>query len=396
MEIDFIIGPKTDRIFGMSKYQNEIFKRITGVKFNIIEYNSLTYLFERKYKSIFPYKNNSSPNSPSNKAVPQKTIKHVVFNRTINTGKNISDNIDRYRYSNLIKRKTTKDNIKHITSQQLAYLLNSLKLDKTIITCYDLIPWAYENNRSSFWKNNIKGLKKADRIITISEFSKSELIKYVKYPEDKIDIVYPAVNHDTYYRTGDRNILKQLNIPENCKVILYVGSEEPRQNVDVLIKAFGELKKKLPEVKLIKIGNPHLHGAREKLLELIEKLNIQKDIVFLDFVPEEELPQWYNAADLMVYPCSYAGFGMPPLEAMACGTPVITSNVTSLPEVVGEAGIMVDPHDIHDLSTNMYEILINDDLMEDMSIKGLKRAKMFNWDKSAQKTVEIYEKMQTY
>ena len=389
MEIDYINGQKTDKIFGMSKYQNEIFKRLTCVEFNVIEYKSLTQLFETKYKNIFPYKPNRSNNPPSDK----KLIKHIMFNRTINTGKKISDNIDRYRYSNLIKRKIKRDNIKHITSQELAYLLKSLKLDKTIITCYDLIPWAYEKNYSSFWKNNIKGLKEADKIITISEFSKDEIIKYVKYPEDNIEIVYPAVDHNTYYKTGDKSILKRLNISDSCKVIMYVGSEEPRQNVDQLIKAFSEVKKKLGEVKLIKIGSPNLHGAREKLLELIEMLNLQKDVIFMDYVPEEELYKWYNAADLMVYPCSYAGFGMPPLEAMACGTPVITSNTTSLPEVVGNAGIMVDPRNIDALSINMYEVLTNEGLREDMSKKGLKRAKIFNWDESATKTLKIYNGM---
>lgn len=389
MEIDYITGPKTDKIFGMAKYQNEICKRITDLKFNIIDYNSLTVLFEKKYKSIFPQNNSNYSNETSSK----KLIQHVIFNRTINTGKNISDNIDRYRYSTLIKKEIKKDNVKHIASQQFAYLLKSLKLDNTIITCYDLIPWAYENNRSSFWKNNIEGLEKADKIITISEFSKSEIIKYVGYSPNKIEIVYPAVDHDIYYKTNDKSILKRLNISDSCKIILYVGSEEPRQNVDMLINAFSELKKQLPEVKLIKIGNPHLHGAREKILELIEKLNLQKDVIFMDYVPEEELPKWYNAADLVVYPCSYAGFGMPPLEAMACGTPVITSNSTSLPEVVGKAGIIVDPHKIRDLSSNMYDVLINEDLAENMSIKGLKRSKMFNWEESAKKTVEIYEKM---
>ncbi len=392
MEIDYITGPKTDKIFGMAKYQNEICKRITDVKFNIIDYDSLTCLFERKYKSIFPNNTPHDSNS-SNKASSKKLIKHVIFNRTINAGKNISDNIDRYRYSNLIKREIKKDNIKHITSQQLAYLLKSMKLDKTIVTCYDLIPWAYESNRSTFWKNNIEGLGKADKIITISEFSKSEIIKYAGYSPDKIEIIYPAVDHDIYYKTRDKSILKGSNISDSCKIILYVGSEEPRQNVDALIKAFSEVKKQLPEVKLIKIGNPHLHGAREKILELIKNLNLQKDIIFMDYVLEEELPKWYNAADLVVYPCSYAGFGMPPLEAMACGTPVITSNSTSLPEVVGKAGIMVDPHEIPDLSSNMYNVLTDNDLAKNMSINGLKRSKIFNWEESARKTVEIYEKM---
>lgn len=390
MEIDYINGPKTKKIFGMSKYQNEIYKRLKDVKFNAIEYNSLTHTIEVKYKALFPPKSNDSSNSSSSN---KTSFKNNLFYNLINTGMDISNSIDRYRYSNLVKKSIKKDNIKHITSQELAYLLNSIKLEKTIITCYDLIPWVYDKNRSSIWKSNINGLKKADKIITISKFSKNEIVKYVKYPEEQIEIVYPAVNHQAYYKTGNKSILKRLNIPDNCKIILYVGSEDPRQNVDTLVKAFSELKKKLPEIKLLKIGNPNLYGAREKLLELIEKLNLQKDVIFMDFVPEDELPEWYNAADLVVYPCSYAGFGMPPLEAMACGTPVITSNQTSLPEVVGSAGIMIDPRDHNVLTDEMYEVLINDSLNEDMIKKGLKKAKIFNWDKSAKETLDIYEKI---
>lgn len=389
MEIDYITGSKTNKIFGMSKYQNEIYNRIKDVKFNTIEYDSLTHTIEVKYKALFSPKLNESPSLSSNKT----TFKSNLFSSLMNTGMNISNCIDRYRYSNLVKTSIKKDNIKHITFQELAYLLNSIKLEKSIITCYDLIPWAYDKNRSSIWKANIAGLKKANKIITISEFSKSEIVKYVKYPEEQVEIVYPAVNHHAYHKTGNENILKSINIPDSCKVILYVGSEDPRQNVDVLIKAFNELKKKLPEVKLLKIGNPNLYGAREKLLELIKKLNLQNDVIFMDFVPEEELPAWYSTSDLVVYPCSYAGFGMPPLEAMACSTPVITSNATSLPEVVGNAGIMIDPRDHDALANEMYEVLTNDGLMEDMIKKGLERAKLFSWDKSAEKTLEIYDKM---
>ncbi len=389
MEIDYIVGPKTDKIFGMSKYQNEIYKRLACVKFNVIEYKSLTHATEIKYKSFFPPKSNNSPNSPQNKAL----FKYNLFNSIINTGMSISNNIDMRRYSNLVKKRTTHDNVKHIIYQNLAYLLNLTKLENTVITCHDLIPWVYEKNRSSFWKNNINGLKKADRIITVSEFSKNEIVNYVKYPEENIHVISNAVDHSIYYKNPDKSILNRLNISSKDHVILYVGSEEPRQNVDKLIKAFAKLKKKLPEIKLIKIGDSNLHGAREKLLRLITQLNLENDIIFAGSVPEEELSKWYNAADLLVYPCAYAGFGLPPLEAMACGTPVITSNTTSLPEVVGDGGIMVDPHDIDALSNNMYKVLTNDDLRKNMIKKGLRRVKLFNWDEAAKKTFEVYKEV---
>lgn len=355
MEIDYINGVSANRHHGISKYQTEIHKRIKSLKLNIIEYDP---------------------------------AKFVVGNIDIANALKLYGT-----YPLIVKKNSKKDNLKHITAQNLAYLLKLLNLKNSIVTCYDLIPLIYENNHSPLFKFNIGGLKKADRIITISEFSKNDIINYLGYPADKIDIVYPAVDHDTYYMIKDKSILKELNIPEDSKTIIYVGSEHPRQNVPVIIKAFAKLKKKLPNIKLLKIGQPQTFTERKNNLELIRELDLQKDIIFIDYVSEEKLPKLYNAADLSVYPCAYAGFGMPPLEAMACGTPVITSNTTSLPEVVGEAGITIDPTNIDTLTNEMYEILTNKGLREDLSKRGLKRSKIFNWNESAKKTLKIYEQM---
>ena len=116
-------------------------------------------------------------------------------------------------------------------------------------------------------------------------------------------------------------------------------------------------------------------------------------MIFSGYVSEKDIPQCYNATDLLVYPCSYAGFGLPPLEAMACGTPVITSDTSSLPEVVGDAGIMIDPHDVDLMAEKIYEVLNNGTLKERLVKKGIKRAKLFNWNKSAEQTLKIYSDM---
>ena len=162
--------------------------------------------------------------------------------------------IDKYRYIQIVKNKVKEGNIKHITSQELAFLLNSVKLENCIVTCYDLIPWVYNNEISGIWKENMKGLKKADIIITISKFSRDEIVKYLNYPEDRIEIVYPAVDHAVYYEKRDKSILRKYNIKNTDKIVLYVGSETPRQNVEVLIEAFSTLKNKIPNIKLIKVG----------------------------------------------------------------------------------------------------------------------------------------------
>jgi len=351
MEVDYINGAKKEEMCGVSKYQFEIHKRLKNLKLNKIEYKPGSFI-----------------------------VKNI----------NVSNVFKLYvLYPLLIKLKVKKGNIKHITSQNLAYILKFIKLDKCIITCYDLIPLVYEKGFSS--DINLNGLKRADRIITISEFSKNEIIKYVGYPKDKIDVVYPAVDHKIYTKSRGKKILKNLNIPPDSRIILYVGSEQPRQNVPNVIKAFSKLKKQISDIKLVKIGRPQFYGAREEILGLVDDLNLTKDVFFIDYVSEEDLPRWYNAADVLVYPCEYAGFGLPPLEAMACGTPVITSNTTSLPEVVGDAGIMIDPHDVDLIADMMYKVLTDSELSEELSKKGIERSKRFNWDNAAKETLRVYE-----
>jgi len=351
MEIDYINGLKTDEIFGMSKYKSEIHRRLNNVKLNRIEY-------------------------PNISKVP-----------------GVNKLVECFAYPFIVKKKIVRDNIKHITRQDLAFLLELVDLKKTIVTCHDIIPIAYYNTRNPIWKLNAKGLRKAEKIITVSEFSKKDISKYIKYPEDQIEIIPPAVDHNLYYPNRNRAALKKYRIEETEKVILYVGAEEPRKNIQLLINSFSKLKNKIPQVKLLKVGTPNYLGVREKLLEQIESFNLQKDIIFTGYVSERELAEIYNAVDLFVFPSLYEGFGIPPLEAMACGTPVITSNTSSLPEVVGDAAIVVDPYDADKLVEEMYQLLTDDGLKKEMIRKGLKRSKMFSWDESARKTLRVYKEL---
>lgn len=351
MEIDYINGLQTDEIFGMAKYQRKIHEKMADIKLNPIQYPMI-----------------------SKKRLINDAAKYLV-------------------YPFIVKNKVRKKNIKHITSQDLAYLLKLINLEKTIVTCFDLIPWVYDNEQLPTSKLKIQGLKKADRIITISEYSKKDIIKYMGYPENKISIVYPAVDHDTYYVKRDREVVKKLGIPDTHKVILYVGSEQPRKNIPFLLEAISKLKKRIPEIKLLKIGNSQVPGAREKLVELIETLGLQEEVIFVGYVSENDITKYYNAADLFVYPSLYEGFGMPPLEAMACGTPVVTSNVTSLPEVVADAAITIDPYEVNAFVEAMYNVLTDEKLRENMIDKGLKRAQLFNWERSAKEMRRVYKQL---
>lgn len=355
LEVNYV-ATKTERS-GRLVHEEEIRKRLKGVNLNLIEY-----------------------------APPKINIK------VISLAARLVKKLLLLTWQ--VKIKAQKNNITHITSEDLAYLLNFIKFKRTIVTCHDLIPLVYQKKYySPFLRLNMKGLKKADRIITVSNFSKNDIVRYLGYPEDKIDVIYNAVDHHLYYPKRNREILKKYNLPENTKIILYVGSEHKRQNLEFLVKGLYEFKKILPEVKLIKIGNPQHPKARKNLLGLVKKLDLEKEVIFTGYVNEEELINWYNAADLFVYPCLYAGFSIPPLEAMACGLATITSNTSSLPEVIGNGGIMINPYDKNQLVKAMYEVLTDENLRKDLIERGLQRAKLFSWERAARQTENVYQKL---
>jgi glycosyltransferase involved in cell wall biosynthesis len=267
---------------------------------------------------------------------------------------------------------------------------------KYIISVLDLIQILFpkEIKKSVYISQKImlsKSIKSADKIISISHHTKQDIIKHFKIPENKIKVIHLAANENyKLLKENEINKIKQ-NYNLNYSFILYVGTLEPRKNIPTLLKALYKLKKQNIKHKLVITGKK---GWKYKsIFETIERLNLQKDVIFTGYVPDEDLPALYNAADLFVYPSLYEGFGLPPLEAMQCGTPVITSNTSSLPEVVGDAGIMVNPYDVDELANKMYEVLTNGGLREELSKKGLERAKLFSWKKCAEEHLKVYEEV---
>jgi glycosyltransferase involved in cell wall biosynthesis len=233
-------------------------------------------------------------------------------------------------------------------------------------------------------------IKKADIIIAVSYSTKRDIINYFEIKEEKIKVVYPGV--ESRFRPI-RNI-KEYRLRNNLpsKMILNVGTLEPRKNVVTLIKAFKKLRKLgFKNYKLVIAGDKG--WLYKPIFDEIKSSGLQKEVLFLGCVKDEDLPILYNCADVFVYPSFYEGFGFPPLEAMACGIPVITSNTSSLPEVVDNAGIMVDPDDVNSLCNAMYNVLKDKELWHQMSKKGLERAKLFSWKETAKKILEIYDEV---
>ncbi len=287
----------------------------------------------------------------------------------------------------------------HLPNHHLGRYGNFLKVP-FIITVHDLIRYFdlkgrrtlihRPNLRDRFYFNlDYKGIKKAKRIITISQATKNDLVHYLGIAEEQISIVYLGIDHRLF-----QPVFHHLY---NHPYVLFVGTEHPRKNFAGLLKAFSQLKRepKFKDLKLVKVGRA---GGREadfrgQTMKVINALDLARDVIFADFVPENDLPAYYSGAGVFVLPSLYEGFGLPPLEAMACGCPVVTSNTSSLPEVTGEAGIMVNPYDTDSLAQAIRQVLTDDKLRSSMIKKGLKQSKKFSWEKTARQTQEVYNRV---
>lgn len=295
--------------------------------------------------------------------------------------------------------KCRKDSIKHLSSQEDAFLLAFFNFKNTVVQCYDLLILKVLRSKKHGnydarlkYKFIVKGLEKADRIIAISESTKKDIIECIDYPKDEIDVIYNGVDHNIFHPMHvPQKFLEKYELNKQCKNILYVGAEDARKNLSTLLKALNLVKKEFSDIMFIKVGDPGWHSERHILKKLIKDLDLNAK--FVGYVPEHELPYFYNSADVFVFPSLYEGFGLPPLEAMACGTPVVTSNTSSLPEVVGNAGIMVDPLDVDGFAEAIIKVLDNENLRNTLIQRGLERAREFTWERTAKETLEVYKKL---
>jgi len=234
-----------------------------------------------------------------------------------------------------------------------------------------------------------KVAKKADRIITISQNSKKDIVEVLGVQEEKIEVVNLAADESFRPIKSDfKNILSKYGI--NKKFIFYFGNLSPHKNITTLINAYSRLSAEIKKEYRLVIGG-RKGRYFQSLLEIIRALKIEGQVIFTGFIPEEDLPHFYNAASVFVFPSLYEGFGLPPLEAMACGTPVIASKAASLPEVIAEGGILIDPHNSKELSEKIYPVLTNEEMRKNLSIKALNRAKNFSWEKFSKEVLKVLE-----
>ena len=268
---------------------------------------------------------------------------------------------------------------------------------KSVVVIHDLSFIKYPQfvqgaNRKYLSRFVPQSIEKAAHIITISKNSKAEICEYYKVPEEKIAVVYPAADLNFFFPRDESEI---LNVRDKYgidrKYILYTGTIEPRKNIVGILDAYSQLEPKLRDEYQLVLGGGMGWLAEEinSKLKDLKKLNIKAT----GYIDDEDLPALYSGASLFVFPSHYEGFGMPPLEAMACGVPVITSNVSSLPEVVGGAGILVGPNDTNELVESMEKLLKDPALRCKFKERGLKQAAKFTWEESASKLIKVFEKV---
>jgi len=278
----------------------------------------------------------------------------------------------------------------HYTDHALSLLFRKCPI---IITVHDIaylrLPNLLNTSRKVYKKNILQiSIKKAEVIIVDSYATKKDIVEYFGIREGKIRVIHLGVEGRFRPINNVESFRLKNNLPS--KMILNVGTLEPRKNVVSLIKAFNELRKKgFKDYKLVIAGNKG--WLYEEIFKEVIHSDLEREVLFLGVVKDKDLPVLYNCADIFVYPSLYEGFGLPPLEAMACGIPVITSNTSSLPEVIGDAGIMVDPTDINSLCESMYILLKDKELWNRMRNMGLERSKLFSWDKTAEKILKVYD-----
>jgi glycosyltransferase involved in cell wall biosynthesis len=278
------------------------------------------------------------------------------------------------------------------------YVLPPLTPCTSVVTIHDCIHLrfpqylpskiGYAYARAQMWT----ATHRAARVITVSEASKRDILRYFRVPESRIDVIYNAID-DRFWQEPPADEVARVR--ERYRLtdpfVLYAGNIKPHKNLERLIEAFHLLRQNSPELKdvqLLIIGDEISKYAT--LRRAVHRHKLHKHVRFFGFVSDQTLAALYRLADVFVFPSLYEGFGLPPLEAMASGTPVITSNVSSLPEVVGDAALMIDPYEPQAIADAMLRVLTDADLRADLRSKGMRRAREFSWERSIARVRAIY------
>jgi len=267
---------------------------------------------------------------------------------------------------------------------------------KVVMTVHDLVAFLFPDihNKKAMFIERIflkRALEKVVHIFAVSLNTKRDLITQFFIPNELVSVVHNAASEN--FKVIPKEELKDFaaenRLPE--KFIFSAGTLEPRKNFSMLIRSFSQVLKEFPDYKLLIAGSKGWYY--DEIFETVSELNLENNVKFLGYVTEEELEKLYNLAEIFVWPTVYEGFGIPPLEAMKCGCPVITSNTSSLPEVVGEAALKINPKKEKDLTEAIINLLKNSGLRDELKKKGFDQAQKFSWEKSAKDVIKFFNKL---
>ncbi len=276
------------------------------------------------------------------------------------------------------------------------YVLPPLTRCTSVVTIHDCIHLMFPQylpNRLAFGYARASialAARCATRVMTVSESSKRDILRFVDVDPDKISVIYNAYDERFGVEPQEEDVVRvRERYQLHDEFVLYAGNVKPHKNLERLIAAFQIVRKRgLDHLKLVLIGDEISKYAA--LRRAVHKYQLHKYVRFLGYLPEETLAVMYRLAGVFVFPSLYEGFGLPPLEAMASGTPVVTSNVSSLPEVAGDAAVLVDPYDPDAIADGIYRVLSDEALRHDLRSKGLLRAHQFSWESSVRRVHDIY------
>lgn len=269
---------------------------------------------------------------------------------------------------------------------------------KFIVTIHDLTLFDYAERAGSFKKFAYsyvikKAAQNSQKILTVSEFAKKQMVKKFSLNSSKVVVTYNGIDEKFKKITNPRTLQKASEYKLNKPYYLYVGQWRSHKNLIVLVQAFAELMRKGLKGKVELVFAGKVDKKYPELTAEVEKLGLEKDVRFTGFIEDEDLPIIYNSALAFVFPSLSEGFGLPALEAQACATPVISSDRTSLPEVLGDGAVYFNALSVQDLTKKMISVLQDEKLREGLIDKGLLNAKRFTWKQTAEKTLEVYREI---
>ncbi len=361
-KVDCYFGVDTDKAWGINKYKLETYAKMADPS---LELKKIAYSLPKKPDLL----------------------------------KRLANFFDLFTYSPLaVLKQRRKDSIAFILAHADAYLLNYFRFRKSVVLCYDILPLQF---KLTGWVSGLKlkfafrGMLKASRIIATSYAVKDDIVNYMGYPAERIDVIHGGVDPQKYkvLKEDLSGIRMKYGIPEGKRIVMFLSSEEPRKNFQVVLRAFARLKQRLPDVVLLKVGNAQKKGIRERNLRLCKHLHIERDVIFTDYVPEEDLPYIYNAADVFALPALYeGGISLPLIEAMACGCPVISTKY--LAETTGDSpSMMKNATDVDELESLMYKVLTDKPFRLKVIRHGLEKSKEFHWEKTGKSVVGIIKRL---